>query len=98
MMANRSIRYRGIPATGSSTTATNGVCADLIGTLATETIKASGQLAPRKQAGHMTALDHAKKTIFYLQIPGRPHMTPILLNTKIKAQGPKWEGRFNQNR
>jgi len=79
MMANRSIRYRGIPATGSSTTATNGVCADLIGTLATETIKASGQLAPRKQAGHMTALDHAKKTIFYLQIPGRPHMTPSFI-------------------
>ena len=79
MMANRSIRHQGKPATGSSTAAMTGVCVDLIGTLATETIKASGQLAPRKQAGHMTALDHAKKTIFYLQSPGRPHMTPMLV-------------------
>ena len=76
MMANRSIRHQGIPATGSSTTAIIGERVDLNGTLATETIKASGQLAPRKQAGHMTALDHAKNTIFYLQTPGRPHMIP----------------------
>ena len=54
MMATRSIRKPGQPAKGSS--AAERV--DLNGTRRTETIKASGQVIPREQAGHMTALDH----------------------------------------
>ena len=52
-MATRSSRKPGQPAKGSSASER----ADLNGTRCTETIKASGQVIPRKQAGHMTALD-----------------------------------------
>ena len=52
-MATRSTRKPGQPAEGSSA----GERADLNGTRHTETIKGSGQVVPRKQAGHMTALD-----------------------------------------
>jgi hypothetical protein len=73
VMATRSTRRAGKPAPGSGTLE----CADLNGTCSSETIKASGQITPRKQAGHMTALDHAARTQNPLLKPGRPHMTPI---------------------
>jgi hypothetical protein len=73
VMATRSNRRAGKPAPGSGTLE----CADLNGTCSSETIKASGQITPRKQAGHMTALDHAARTQNPLLKPGRPHMTPV---------------------
>ncbi len=58
MMATRSIRQLGIPAMRSS--ADERVYVN--GTWCTETIKASGHMAPRKQAAHMTATDHVITT------------------------------------
>ena len=55
MVATRSIRTSGQPALGSGAQKR----ADLNGTWCTEPIKASGHSGPRKQAGHMTALDHS---------------------------------------
>ena len=73
MMAILSSRNPGNPDTGSSLF--EG--ADLNGTRATEPIKASGNLIPHKQAGHMTALDHANNNREYpLPKLCRPHMTP----------------------
>ncbi len=40
------------------------------GTQVTETIKASGQMIPRKQAGHMTATDHVITTKIFLAKSG----------------------------
>jgi hypothetical protein len=82
MMANRSNGYLGKPAPGSS--AEERV--DLNGTQVTETIKASGQMIPRKQAGHMTATDHAIKTKIFLLKPGRPHM--IWASRSAAGNGP----------
>ena len=62
MIANRSNCYLGKPATGSSATLRSSERVGLNGTKVTETIKSSGQMTPRKQAGHMTATDHAIKT------------------------------------
>ncbi len=62
MMATRTIQHLGKPAVGSSAAVTTGKRVDLNGTQVTETIKASGQMIPRKQAAHMTATDHAGNT------------------------------------
>ena len=75
MMANRSIQNLGEPAKGSGATVSKDKHVDLNGTQGTEPIKASGQMIPRKQAGHMTATDHVIKTKNCLQTTGRPHMT-----------------------
>ncbi len=70
MMATRSIQHLGKPAEGSRDAVTTGERADLNGTQITETIKASGQMIPRKQAGHMTATDPAGNTEIILAIQG----------------------------
>ena len=58
MMATRSIQHLGKPVLPSGAEER----AEMKGTQVTETIKASGQMIPRNQAGHMTATDHVITT------------------------------------
>ncbi len=53
--------------------------ADLNGTWSTEPIKASGLISPRKQAGHMTALDQRIATDKVLAKHGPSTHDPNLL-------------------
>ncbi len=75
MMASWSIQNLGKPAFESSAYVLQDKRVDLNGTQATEPIRASGYMIPRKQAGHMTATDHVINFRKSLQTPGRPHMT-----------------------